>query len=166
MKKKICFLLSVVILLLCVSGCTRETTAGLEYSYENAGIGIGNYYAVSGNGVSGKIVIPKIHDGVPVSMVNEFGFDSHEYLNEVVMQEGIVEIGRFAFYACRRLKKVTIPASVSQIREAALSQCPNLTTVIYKGTMERWGQMQRHDRWLYDSVKVKKIVCKDGTITL
>jgi hypothetical protein len=154
------------LLLLCVSGCARETTAGLEYSYEHAGVGIGRYYAVSGDNVSGKIVIPKMHDGVPVTMVNSYGFNYNEYIIEVVMQKGIWVIGRSAFYNCWRMKKVTIPDSVTQIDGHAFALCYHLTTIIYKGTVEQWEQMQRESTWLYGTENVKKIVCKNGTVTL
>ena len=166
MKKIICFFLAMVLLLLCVSGCTRETTTGLNYSCENAGIGGGRYYAVSGDNLSGKIVIPKMHDGVPVTMVNSYGFARNEYLIEVVMQEGIWVIGNSAFYDCWRLKKVTIPDSVTQIEGRAFALCYKLTTIIYKGTVEQWEQMQRESNWLEGNEKVKKIVCKNGTVTL
>jgi hypothetical protein len=164
LKKKVCFLLAMALLLLIVSGCTRETTTGLEYSYENAGIGSGRYYAVSGDGMSGKIVIPKLHDGASVTMVNHWGFDRNEYLIQVVMQKGLCVIGRYAFYNCRRLKKVTIPDSVTQIGGHAFALCYKLTAITYEGTVEQWEQMQRESTWLEGTENVQNIICKDGTV--
>ena len=47
----------------------------------------------------------------------------------VVIPEGIVKIGNFAFMENRNLVSVTIPGSVTVIGRAAFCNCPSLTTV-------------------------------------
>ena len=48
---------------------------------------------------------------------------------DVVIPDGVAEIGRRAFYSCTSLTRISIPASVTSIGEEAFSFCRNLTSV-------------------------------------
>ena len=50
---------------------------------------------------------------------------------QVVLGEGITEIGRNAFKKCKKLTSITIADSVRIIEEGAFSGCNNLTTVLF-----------------------------------
>ena len=58
-------------------------------------------------------------------------------LREVVLNEGLTEIGEHAFKDCDKLQEITIPSTVVRIRRFAFSGCIQLkTAVLNEGLME------------------------------
>ncbi len=55
--------------------------------------------------------------------------DADKTVTSVVIPDGIMKIGKEAFYRCTSLTSVTIPDSVTSIGESAFSRCTNLTSV-------------------------------------
>ena len=51
-------------------------------------------------------------------------------LREVVLNEGLVKIGNFAFDECRSLESITIPSSVKEICKLAFYKCYGLKEVV------------------------------------
>ena len=51
------------------------------------------------------------------------------YAQNVVIEEGVEEIGEEAFYYNDQLKSVTIPRSVKKIDSNAFAECPSLKSV-------------------------------------
>ena len=51
------------------------------------------------------------------------------YLTEIIIPDGIVYIGDYAFKSCRALKYVTIPDSVTYIGDSAFEGCWDLTSI-------------------------------------
>jgi hypothetical protein len=52
-----------------------------------------------------------------------------ESITEIIIEEGITNIGAYAFVSCRSLESVTIPDGVLNIGEYAFSWCTSLTSV-------------------------------------
>ena len=50
-------------------------------------------------------------------------------IKSVVMEDGLIRIGNYAFYNCSKLTSVSIPESVTSIGTAAFSSCTGLTSV-------------------------------------
>lgn len=50
-------------------------------------------------------------------------------LRKVVIEEGITEIGDFAFYGCSRLTELQLPQSLRRIGSSAFGYCPRLETL-------------------------------------
>lgn len=106
-------LLPAMVLLACAaaSAAQKFTANGVEWAYTvvDGGISIGsriNSKAAISTNTSGELVIPETIDGLPVT-----------------------EIGDWAFYGCRKLKGVTIPASVTRIGDSAFKGCGGLRSM-------------------------------------
>lgn len=65
--------------------------------------------------------------------MNDYYFDSPFHddsdIKSVIIDDGVEEIGAFAFYLCGSLESVTIPDSVTSIGDYVFDDCENLTSV-------------------------------------
>lgn len=60
---------------------------------------------------------------------------------EVVIEDGVKNIGIGAFFNCKALKKITIPSSVKTIGEKAFFGCDNLSLIYFKGSKKQWDDI-------------------------
>ena len=65
-----------------------------------------------------------------------------ELLEELTIPNTVTEIKDIAFYCCRSLTSVTIPDSVTSIGDGAFYNCTTLTSVNYLGTIEGWCNIE------------------------
>lgn len=75
--------------------------------------------------------------------------------SEVVIPNGVTEIGKNAFKGCSKLKHVTIPESVQTIGERAFSDC-GLTEVTIPGGVSKIG------KWAFFGCPIEKMVLSEG----
>lgn len=73
------------------------------------------------SGHSRHIVIP---DGVIA--IGDYAFYEQSELRSVIIPDGVASIGESSFSGCRSLTKIEIPESVKSIGEAAFSHCDSL----------------------------------------
>ena len=91
-----------------------------------------------------SIKIPQAADGVKISKIGDDAFKSSA-VQEVVISNGIEEIGWFAFSGCSSLKTIEIPSSVASVGYGAFEYCsPSLTIICEKGSYidiyaQSWG---------------------------
>ena len=57
-----------------------------------------------------------------------------DYIKKVVINNGVTNIGKCAFYECLSITSVTIPNSVTSIGGAAFADCSGLTTITCEAT--------------------------------
>ena len=57
----------------------------------------------------------------------------------VVIESGVTQIGKYAFYCCTALKDLTIPDSVTSIGNYAFSFCSALTSLHIPASMTSFG---------------------------
>ena len=74
------------------------------------------------------VVIPSQIDGKPVVSIADSAFAS-DSLQVVVIPNGVVSIGWFAFQSCPALRSVTIPSSVESIGYSAFSSLATKLTI-------------------------------------
>jgi len=99
-------------------------TAGLEYIEFEDG------YSVSkGTSTETNIVIPPIHNLLPVRQIASQGFSGYTNLNSITIPDSITSIGSYAFQSCTSLTIITIPVSVTSIGNSAFQSCTSLTSI-------------------------------------
>lgn len=72
------------------------------------------------------VVIPGSIGGIPVRKVNCF-INGHNYMaSELIIEEGVEEIGRFCFNEFRQLRKVTVPSTLIKVNSNAFRKGNNI----------------------------------------
>lgn len=105
------------------------------YDYNNlAGYGVrverngaGKVVKATVSGVNGKVVDGFFYNNTPGTEATPT--DRWRELKEVVIEEGVTEIGVDAFSVCTSLETVTLPQSLQKIGEKAFSYCTSLKTI-------------------------------------
>lgn len=62
-------------------------------------------------------------------------------VKEIVIEDGVTNIGSYAFYTQTHLQSIRIPASVTQINTNAFEGCTELTDIYYNSTKEDWDKI-------------------------
>ena len=105
------------------------------YNYNNPeGYGVtlerneaGKVVKATVSGVNGKVVDGFFYNNTPGTEATPT--DRWRELKEVVIEEGVTEIGVDAFSVCTSLETVTLPESLQKIGEKAFSYCTSLKTI-------------------------------------
>lgn len=133
MKKKfICkttllFLFSIIFLNI----KSYATNSDFEYKIDS------NKYATitAYHGTSSEITIPNTIDGYDVKKIDAHAFNENRnttngnILTKVTIQEGITEIGNFAFLGCSNLESVVLPESLTEIGWECFQDCNKLNKI-------------------------------------
>ena len=78
-----------------------------------------------------KIVIPAEYNGLPVTAISEFAFQSSEALESIVIPDSITHIGNYAFDGCSNLSTMDISKNLSFIGMGAFDGCDSLPLNTY-----------------------------------
>ena len=83
---------------------------------------------------------------------------------DVIIPEGVKEIGTRAFQGNWDLKSVSIPHSVKEIKDNVFMDCWPMETIYYNGTVAEWKQLMQNYSWMtWSELTVK---CTDGEICI
>lgn len=82
-------------------------------------------------------------------------------ISTVVIKEGIISIGNYAFYNCTSLTKVTFANSVTTIGDFAFAHCTNITNVSIPNSVITVGENA-----FYDCTKLTSVTIPDSVTTL
>ncbi|HAE45627.1 MAG TPA: hypothetical protein DCG37_08570 [Lachnospiraceae bacterium] len=114
-----------------------ESSDGLKWKYEDGVL------TISGSGSSWYEIredygyysdsVTKVVVENGVTNIGYYAFSSFTKLSEVVLPESLKEIGGYAFGLCSSLTGLTIPAGVTSIGDAAFQGCKNLSSIEFKG---------------------------------
>ena len=150
MKTKFLMITAQLLILLCaigLAGCMlwggiddmREKARGKTKTEEIAGptpglaytlINNDTAYSVSrGKATDADIVIPAMHEGLPVTAIAENGFRDHTQMISIIIPDTITDIGSSAFNNCQHLKSITIGCSITSIGNSSFSYCQSLENV-------------------------------------
>lgn len=138
-----------------------------DYTYEITTDG--NVRILAYNGSEADVVVPATLGGRDVTEIGNSArpvFTANAAIRSITFPDTLKEMsGLPLFYECENLETITIPASVTgmnfnSVEDCFISNCPNLRTIIFKGTRAQWEAIEKESVDL-DGITVR---CSDGTI--
>jgi hypothetical protein len=138
MIKKAVFGLAIVVAaaVAVTAGCGTTPYAGAALTGDEAKAA--GFASEAGNGtvtITGytekakDVAIPGRIDGLPVTAIGAWAFETRLVLASVTIPASVTSIGAYAFFNCVSLASVTIPGSVTAIGESAFFNCVSLASV-------------------------------------
>ena len=106
MKRKIIFILVLLLGLVMLSSCSGDDRQGLEFQLKDD-----DTYAVAGydKKCSSNIVIPDTYKGKAVTEIADEALKNCEVLTSIIIPESVTRIGASAFSGCTGLTSITLP---------------------------------------------------------
>ncbi len=93
-----------------------------------------------------SVIIPSTYNDLPVTSIGERAFSKCENLSVLVINEGIKEIGKTAFFSLPALTAITFPRSLEKIDAYAFAETiENLKYIYYNGSVEQWKNLDVHE---------------------
>ncbi len=107
--------------------------------------------------VCGKVVLPSVHNGKPVTGISKSAFFMCDKLTSVIIPDSITEIGVNAFAKCANLVRAELPSGLKKLEKGAFSNCLSLTEIRIPKTTEIIAENP-----IYGSKSIKSIEVEDG----
>ena len=119
------------------------STIGLQYSRYGTHNAEGEYiegFQVSGNNLHDEtVLIPEIHEGLPVLRIADNGFSNNQFLCAISCPKSLLEIGSYAFYNDSNLAQVDLEPGVLKIDPYAFYATPSLEMTVLKPGLKELG---------------------------
>jgi len=112
----------------------EETSAADVVAFEYTGRG---KYAGTGDRVPDNVTHARIHPSV--TGIRQNAFHSREHLKEVVLNEGLINIGLGAFMNCSSLQSIKLPSTVKEIDNDSFCSCKSLVKVVLNDGLREIG---------------------------
>lgn len=140
MKKIFCLVALSLLIFLCTfafSSCidNNKGTPSLEFSAiddNSYGVKIGNDKSLS------EIVIPKNHNGKPVTKILDYAFSDCKNLTSISIPDTITHVGTYAFNGCSSLTSLVLPSSVRVID--SFGYCKALESIEFPDNISKIGE--------------------------
>lgn len=138
-----------------------------DYTYEITTDG--NVRILAYGGSEADVVVPATLGGRDVTEIGNSTrpvFDANAAIRSITFPDTLKEMsGLPLFYGCEKLETITIPASVTgmnfdSVADCFIFNCPNLKTIIFKGTRAQWEAIEKESVNL-DGITVR---CSDDNV--
>ena len=138
-----------------------------DYTYEITADG--NVRILAYEGSEADVVVPATLGGRNVTEIGNSArpvFNANAAIRSITFPDTLKEMsGLPLFYGCENLETITIPASVTgmnfhSVADCFIFNCPNLKTIIFKGTRAQWEAIEKEDVNL-DGITVR---CSDDNV--
>lgn len=162
MKRMICFLLALVLILPCLPGVARAEIVGdcgddLSWRFSDGVL------TISGTGPMPSYA----YEEAPWQL-------GGMAVRQLILEEGVTEIGSFAFRDCTELERISLPASLTSIGQGAFSGCESVTALSIPD-IAAWMQVEFAcwyeelydpdlDAWREEEVCSNPLGCSDNVI--
>ena len=141
MKKALSFLLSSLLIAISVccyspifAGAETDPASNLEFRFYDFSTPI---YVVAGiaDGKPKKVTVPSIYKGCPVASISDGAFADCDFIEELVISDGVTEIAPDALKGCTGLKKLSVPDSLFEYSIKDILACKQLQYNEYNGVL-------------------------------
>ena len=138
-----------------------------NYTYEITADG--NVRILAYDGSEADVVVPATLGGRDVTEIGNSArpiFNANAAIRSITFPDTLKEMsGLPLFHECENLETITIPASVTgmnfhSVANCFISDCPNLKTIIFKGTRAQWEAIEKESVNL-DGITVR---CSDDNV--
>ena len=138
-----------------------------DYTYEITADG--NVRILAYEGRETDVVVPATLGGRDVTEIGNSArpvFDANAAIRSITFPDTLKEMsGLPLFHECENLETITIPASVTgmnfnSVADCFIFNCPNLKTIIFKGTRAQWEAIEKESVNL-DGITVR---CSDDNV--
>lgn len=138
-----------------------------DYTYEITTDG--NVRILAYDGSEADVAVPATLGGRDVTEIGNSArpvFDANAAIRSITFPDTLKEMsGLPLFYGCENLETITIPASVTgmnfhSVADCFIFNCPNLKTIIFKGTRAQWEAIEKESVNL-DGITVR---CSDDNV--
>lgn len=138
-----------------------------DYTYEITADG--NVRILAYEGRETDVVVPATLGGRDVTEIGNSArpvFDANAAIRSITFPDTLKEMsGLPLFHECENLETITIPASVTgmnfhSMADCFIFNCPNLKTIIFKGTRAQWEAIEKE----YVNLDGITVRCSDDTI--
>lgn len=138
-----------------------------DYTYEITTDGNARILAYDGS--EADVVVPATLGGRDVTEIGNSArpvFAANAAIRSITFPDTLKEMsGLPLFYGCENLETITIPASVTgmnfhSVADCFIFNCPNLKTIIFKGTRAQWEAIEKESVNL-DGITVR---CSDDNV--
>ena len=138
-----------------------------DYTYEITTDG--NVRILAYGGSEADVVVPATLGGRDVTEIGNSArpvFNANAAIRSITFPDTLKEMsGLPLFYGCENLETITIPASVTgmhfhSVADCFIFNCPNLKTIIFKGTRAQWEAIEKESVNLGDIT----VRCSDDNV--
>ena len=139
---------------------TISYTEGLEFKeYYQKGQKL--WSILTYKGTSPVVQIPEAYQGVAVTKIERQAFQENETVKEVILPEGILEIGDYAFWKCINLKKVNLPSTLTTMGIYAFN-----TTALNNKVMTIPGSLKVIPERAYWGLPFETLIMEEGVTSI
>ena len=92
-------------------------------------------------GSSTNIIVPSALGGYPVKVIGDHTFENKSFIRTVEVPEGVITIGKQAFFMCINLQTVIVPEGVVMFGDQCFAACYLLDYVQVPDSLESVGEM-------------------------
>lgn len=138
MKKALCLLLSILMLLPTLYSCGDKENPASDFYYEeneDGGITITSY-----RGTDPDIIIPSKIEGAKVTVIGEWAFIEQTHIESVVIPNTVKTISLAAFYGCINLASVRLSDNLYSIESQAFRECHKLSEINLPSSLTEIGE--------------------------